>query len=79
MLVNHGGQAASNYTIPSIPCDNGWHTVRFFIEGVTPPMHVGAVTISSQFLVNNVDSGDSAGGHDPQRAGCIMRPHHPVC
>jgi hypothetical protein len=77
MQVNQDAQAASNYTIVNIPCDNGWHTVRFFIEGVTPPMHVGAVTISSQFLVNNLDSGDSAGAHDVQRPGCIMRPHHP--
>jgi hypothetical protein len=77
MQVNQDSQATSNYTIPTIPCDNDWHAVRFAIEGVTPPMHVGAATISSQFIVNNVDSGDSAAGHDPQRPGCIMRPHHP--
>lgn len=77
MQVNQDGQAASNYTIPDIPCDNGWHAVRFFIEGVTPPMHVGAATVSSQFIVNNVESGDSAAGHDVQRPACIMRPHHP--
>src|SRR4051794_18022145 len=46
MQVNQNSQAASNYTIPEIPCDNAWHTVRFFIDGVTPPMHVGAATIS---------------------------------
>jgi hypothetical protein len=77
MQVNQGDQGDSNYTIPDVPCDNKWHPVRFRIEGVTPAMHVGACTVSSQFLINNVDSGDSAGGHDVQRPCRIIRGQAP--
>jgi hypothetical protein len=73
MWLSQGSNTTSGYTIPDIPCDNGWHAVRFRIDGVSPPMHVGACSVSSQFIVNNVETGDSAGGHDTQRACRIIR------
>jgi hypothetical protein len=34
------------------------------LSSVFMKMHRGPATISSQFLVTNAESGDSAGGHD---------------
>lgn len=54
---------ASGYTIPAVPCDDAWHSVTYTI-GTSVPLTPGKVTISSQFLVTNVVTGDSAGAHD---------------
>jgi hypothetical protein len=54
---------ASGFTIPDVPCDNAWHSVTWVVSdssGLVP----GKVVVTSQFLVTNVLSGDSAGGHD---------------
>jgi hypothetical protein len=79
MQINQGYNALSGFTTTNIPCDNQGHRVRFKIADTAHVMHLGAVTISSQFLVNNAESGDSAAGHEVGRAGCIMHRHHPLC
>lgn len=81
MQVNQGDTVGSGYTIPSVACDNAWHPVRFVISDIAGAFVPGTSTISSQIIVNNVDSGDSAGGHDVGRVGCVRRPHttHATC
>jgi hypothetical protein len=81
MQVNQGDSVGSGFTIPSVPCDNAWHPVRFVISDIGGAFVPGPSTISSQIIVNNVDSGDSAGGHDVGRVGCVRRPHtsHATC
>lgn len=81
MQVNQGATVGSGYTIPSVPCDNAWHPVRFVISDIGGAFVPGLSTIDSQVIVNNVESGDSAGGHDIGRAGCVRRPHttHATC
>lgn len=79
--VNQGESYGSGYTVPDVPCDLTWHPVRFRINEFFGSMQPGPATINSQVIVNNVDTGDSAGGHDPNRAGCVRRPHtsHATC
>lgn len=58
---------ASGFVIPTIPCDGRTYRVEMAVpvgEGPFSPFQRGPVTISSQFLVTNVESGDSAGAHD---------------
>jgi hypothetical protein len=58
---------ASGFVIPTIPCDGREHRVEMTVPvgaGPFSPFQRGPVTISSQFLVTNVESGDSAGAHD---------------
>jgi hypothetical protein len=57
------GAGASGYTIPDVPCDNKWHPVTYVVSG-SGGLVPGKVGVSSQFLVTNLASGDSAGGHD---------------
>jgi hypothetical protein len=68
--VNQGDAVTSNFTIPVVPCDGKWHTVTFGIGSGNGGFAPGKATVSSQFLVTNVDSGDSAGAHD-MRGGNI--------
>jgi len=72
--VNQGETTyTSGFVVATVRCDGLWHRVKFTLVG--PPFgtfHPGAVTLSSQFLVTNNDSGDSAGGHDA-RPGIIVR------
>ncbi len=44
-------------------CNGKWHTVWVKLPKGFGTLKRGKATISSQFLVNNVESGDSAGGH----------------
>jgi hypothetical protein len=48
--------------------------VIFRIRDISGPLHTGDVLESSQFLVTNVESGDSSGAHDEQRAACLRHP-----
>ncbi len=62
--VNRGfTDYAQGYTIPTIRCDNNWHKVVFRISTASGRMTPGKVTISTQFLVTNLETGDSAGAH----------------
>jgi hypothetical protein len=74
MRVNQGGNSGTGVTTTDVPCDNQWHPIRFVISDTSAVMHDGPVTIISQFLVNNAESGDSAAGHD-QRPGRILHGH----
>ncbi len=58
---------ADGFVVPTIACDNRWHPVVFRLTDVAGTFHPGAVAVSSQILVTNDESGDSAGGHDNQR------------
>jgi hypothetical protein len=79
--VNQGESYGSGYATPDVPCDNAWHPERFVIDSFFGTLVPGAASLNSQVIVNNVESGDSAGGHDINRAGCIRRPHrtHASC
>jgi hypothetical protein len=68
--VNQGDAVTSSFTIPAVACDGKWHTVTYDIGSGTGGFAPGKATISSQFLVTNVESGDSAGAHD-QRTGTV--------
>jgi len=72
--VNQGSSYTSGFVVAHVRCDGRWHRVTFTLVG--PPfgtLHRGAVTISSQFLVTNDETGDSAGGHDVLRPGHLVR------
>lgn len=58
------GSYADGFTTTAIACNGAWHSVRVTLSSVFMKMHRGPATISSQFLVTNAESGDSAGGHD---------------
>jgi hypothetical protein len=60
----NGEAEADGSTIPTVRCDNRWHKVLFTLTDVGGTLHAGAVTINAQFLVTNVESGDSAGAHN---------------
>jgi hypothetical protein len=67
MRVTQGpnpGSEADGFTIPTVACDNRWHKVLFTLTDVSGTLHAGVVAISAQFLVTNVESGDSAGAHN---------------
>jgi hypothetical protein len=63
ILLGQDGVEGSGSTTVSIVCDNNWHPVAFTITDISGPFHPGEAQISAQFLVTNVDSGDSAGAH----------------
>jgi hypothetical protein len=60
----NGEAEADGSTIPAVSCDNRWHKVLFTLTDVGGTLHAGVVTINAQFLVTNVESGDSAGAHN---------------
>jgi len=68
VFVTQGNTSeASDYVIPTIPCDGMTYRVEVVVPvatGLFQPFRRGPVTISSQFLVTNVETGDSAGAHD---------------
>jgi hypothetical protein len=64
LRVTQGDSAAEGFTTPSVSCDNRWHKVLFTLTDVAGTLHGGVVAIGAQFLVTNVDSGDSAGAHN---------------
>jgi len=66
--VNQGDAVTSSFTIPAVHCDGKWHSVTFGIGSGSGGFVPGKASISSQFLVTNVDSGDSAGAHDLRTA-----------
>jgi hypothetical protein len=63
-VAQPNGAQADGFTTTAITCNSKWHTVRVTLSDVFMKMHRGPATISSQFLVTNVETGDSAGGHD---------------
>jgi hypothetical protein len=73
MLVSQGDASGSGYMIPTVPCDNAFRRVHFRINDIGGYFAAGAAHINSQFLITNVDSGDSAGGHN-QKDGFIVTP-----
>jgi hypothetical protein len=62
--LHQDGVEGDGFTIPTVRCNGHWHKVQFTISDVSGAFHAGAVQISTQFLVTNVESGDSAGAHD---------------
>jgi len=79
--VTQGSTDAEGSTPTDVPCDNAWHPVRFVITDIAGAFTPGTAVLNSQILANNAESGDSAGGHDVNRVGCIRRPHttHAYC
>jgi hypothetical protein len=77
-LSVHVSQASGAYSDgfvqTNVACNGKWHTVHLTLPKGFGKLHRGAATISSQFLVTNLESGDSAGGHDATK-GWIR----PVC
>jgi hypothetical protein len=66
-LTQDNTSEAGSFVIPTIPCDGHTYKVVMTVPvatGLFVPFQSGPVSISSQFLVTNVDSGDSAGAHD---------------
>lgn len=63
-VAQPNGAQADGFTTTAIKCNGAWHTVRVTLSDVFMKMHRGPATISSQFLVTNASSGDSAGAHD---------------
>jgi hypothetical protein len=75
-LTQDNTSEAGGFVIPTIPCDGRQHRVVMTVAvGAGPfvPFTRGPVSISSQFLVTNVDSGDSAGAHDARTGQLITR------
>jgi hypothetical protein len=59
-----GAYADGLVTTTHAVCNGKWYTVWVLLPKGFGKLQRGNATISSQFLVNNVQSGDSAGGHD---------------
>jgi hypothetical protein len=75
MQISQADAYVDGVTTTSLACDNHWHKVRLTLGPGFGTLHKGAVHISSQFLVNNADSGDSAAGHE-QVDGHLHRACH---
>jgi hypothetical protein len=73
--LGQGNEFAEGHTPTGVACDGVWRPFRFTITTMSGPMHVGPVTITSQFAVYNNDTGDPAGARDEARHGRILRPH----
>jgi hypothetical protein len=73
LRVTQGGSYADGFTDAIVTCDNVWYPERFTISGGYGTLHAGGAQISSQFIVNNVDSGDSAGAHEAGRVAEIHK------
>jgi hypothetical protein len=58
------GAYADGFVTTAVACNNKWHTIHLTLPKGFGKLHRGNATISSQFLVTNVQSGDSAGAHD---------------
>jgi hypothetical protein len=72
--VGQGNEFAEGHTSIDVACDGAWHAVRFTLTNMSAPLHVGRVTVSSQFAVYNIDTGDGEGARDGPRPGHILRP-----
>jgi hypothetical protein len=72
--IGQGNEFAEGHTSIDVACDGAWHAVRFFLTNMSAPLHVGRVTVTSQFAVYNVDTGDPAGARDGPRRGHILLP-----
>jgi hypothetical protein len=70
--VNQGGAYTDGYIVPTVPCDNAFRRVKLRLPAGYGTLAVGDATVSSQFLVTNVDSGDSAAGHQDGKAVHIL-------
>jgi hypothetical protein len=68
VLLHQGGVEGDGFTVPTVVCDNSWHPVVFTMTDVSGAFHAGNAHVSAQFLVTNVDSGDSAGAHSQGQA-----------
>lgn len=76
MVSQQSGAYADGVTTTAVPCDLRWHTIKLTTNSVFMKMTKGYATISSQFLVNNAESGDSAGAHHVVKKGWIrIAPH----
>jgi hypothetical protein len=73
LTVNVGQQDASagGLADPAVPCDNAFRRVRVHLTDVGGAFVGGAATISSQFLVTNTASGDSAAGHNTKTGSVV--------
>ena len=73
--ITQGDSDAEGFVVPTIACDNRWHPVMFRLTDVAGTFEPGAIAVSSQILVTNNESGDSAGGHDNQRKAVAVFLH----
>jgi hypothetical protein len=72
MWLSQGSATASGFVDRSVPCDNAWHPVRFIIQDVSGAFQPGEIHLTSQFIGNNVESGDSAGAHSQRLHGVVV-------
>jgi hypothetical protein len=72
------GQAtdyAEGHAAVEVACDGAWHAVPLALTATSSPLHVGAVSIASQFVAYNNDTGDPVGAHDNQLHARIHAAH----
>lgn len=77
--VSQGTSYGDGLRIPTVPCDDAWHPVRVRIDAdsMFGRLHVGPAQANSQFLVTNVESGDSAAGQEQIAVKIVPpRPRH---
>lgn len=67
-----GTTYGDGYIVAAVPCNGAWHPATVTIDDFSGPIHLGAISTSSQFLVTNDASGDSAGAHQTQRRGVLV-------
>ena len=65
VILSQGVATSSGFTLVSAPCNGRWHQVSFDLVDTAGTFQHGNASFSFvQFLVTNVDTGDSAGAHD---------------
>jgi hypothetical protein len=69
--LHQGDVDGDAFTTRNVVCNDRWHKVLFRVTDSSGAFHAGAVQTSAQFLVTNVESGDSAGAHDEQVPGTL--------
>lgn len=77
--LSQGSSYGDGLRIPAVPCDDAWHAVRVRIaaDSMFGRLHAGPAQANSQFLVTNVESGDSAAGHEQEAVKIVPpRRHH---
>ena len=70
--VTQGDSYADGFTIPTVACNGHWQRLRFDVATAWGTLQAGRVIISSQFLVTNVDTGDSAEAHDQRKGSLVL-------
>jgi hypothetical protein len=69
--LHQGDVDGDAFTVRNVVCNDKWHKVLFRVTDASGAFQAGAVQTSAQFLVTNVETGDSAGAHDEQVPGTL--------